>query len=403
MTKIKVFTLSLVSALILNSCTDPANIGLEVQPPSDSIIISSLLSGNFELKTVSEDSLRTDNSVSLILGQIDDQIFGTNIGGFVTQLLLTENNIDLGSNPIVDSVILSYSYSGFYGDLASFTNIEVQQINYDIYRDSVYYSNSYELNPGSMNNVDNFIISENSENPFLKINLTNDFGQSILNLGNDVLKDNSSFLEQFKGISVSSFGSNCMLYLNQSGSNSFLKVYYHNDNSNSDTLSLDFELSGDAASFSLFNNKNSLLIIDDTSQIYIQSMAGYRADISIDNIDSLKKVLDNKVINKVSLEFSLSENSQYEFNAHDKLVLVRVDENGNNVFLSDFVLEGDQYFGGYLDQDKYEFNITRYFYQLLTNSSFSSKLRLLPVGAAVNANRTIIDNEVKLKINYSEL
>ena len=66
-------------------------------------------------------------------------------------------------------------------------------------------------------------------------------------------------------------------------------------------------------------------------------------------------------------------------------------------FLSDFVLEGDQYFGGYLDQDKYEFNITRYFYQLITNSSYSSKLRLLPVGAAVNANRTIIDNDVKLK------
>ena len=100
MTKIKVLTLSLVSALILNSCTDPANIGLEVQPPSDSIVLSSLLSDKFDLKTVSEDSLRTDNSVSLILGQIDDQIFGTNIGGFVSQLLLTENNIDLGSNPL---------------------------------------------------------------------------------------------------------------------------------------------------------------------------------------------------------------------------------------------------------------------------------------------------------------
>ena len=36
-------------------------------------------------------------------------------------------------------------------------------------------------------------------------------------------------------------------------------------------------------------------------------MAGYRADISIDNIDSLKKVLDNKVINKVSLEFSFQK------------------------------------------------------------------------------------------------
>ena len=338
MTKIKTLILSLVSVLILNSCTDPANIGLEVQPPSDTIVLSSLLSNDFDLKTVSEDSLRTDNAVNLILGQIDDQIFGLNTGGFVTQLLLTENNIDLGSNPIVDSVILSYSYSGFYGDLASFTNIEVKQIDYDIYLDTVYYNNSYELNVGSLNNVDNFIISENNENPYVKVNLTNDFGQSILNLGNDVLKDNPSFLEQFKGISVSSLGSNCMLYLNPSGSNSFLKVYYHNDNSNTDTLSLDFELSGDAASFSLFNNKNSELIIDDTSQIYIQSMSGYRADISIDNIDSLKIVLNNKVINKVSLEFSISENSQYEYDAHDKLVLVRVDENGNNVFLSDFII-----------------------------------------------------------------
>ena len=403
MTKIKILILSLVSVLILNSCTDPANIGFEVQPPSDTIVLSSLLSNDFYLKTVSEDSLRTDNSVNLILGQIDDQIFGLNTSGFVTQLLLTENNIDLGSNPTVDSVILSYSYSGFYGDLASLTNIEVKQIDYDIYPDSVYYNNSYELNVGSVNNVDNFIISDNNENPFVKVNLTNDFGQFILNLGNDVLKDNPSFLEQFKGISVSSLASNCMLYLNPSGSNSFLKVYYHNDNSNTDTLSLDFELSGDAARFSLFNNKNSAIIIDDTSHLYIQSMSGYRADISINNIDSLKIVLDNKVINKVSLEFSLSENSQYEFDAHDKLVLVRVDENGNNVFLSDFVLEGDQYFGGYLDQEKYEFNITRYFYQLLTNSSYSTSLRLLPVGAVVNANRTILDNEVKLKINYSKL
>ena len=195
----------------------------------------------------------------------------------------------------------------------------MKQIDYDIYLDTVYYNNSYELNVGSLNNVDNFIISDNNENPYVKVNLNNDFGQAIFKFGNDVLKDNPSFLEQFKGISVSSLASNCMLYLNPSGSNSFLKVYYHNDNSNTDTLSLDFELSGDAASFSLFNNKNSELIIDDTSHLYIQSMSGYRADISIDNIDSLKIVLNNKVINKVSLEFSISENSQYEYDAHDKL------------------------------------------------------------------------------------
>ena len=42
-----------------------------------------------------------------------------------------------------------------------------------------------------------------------------------------------------------------MLYLNPTGSNSFLKIYYHNDESAADTLSLDFELGGDAARINL--------------------------------------------------------------------------------------------------------------------------------------------------------
>ena len=104
------FSFFLLSLLFI-SCSDPDILGLEIQPESDNILI---------FNTISDDSLRTDNVVSLTIGEIYDPIFGLNSAGFYTQLLLTENNIDLGSNPVVDSVILSYTYSGYlpFGMLA---------------------------------------------------------------------------------------------------------------------------------------------------------------------------------------------------------------------------------------------------------------------------------------------
>ena len=104
-----------------------------------------------------------------------------------------------------------------------------------------------------------------------------------MDLGDDLLKDNEAFLQEFKGISVLASATNTFLYLNPDGSNSFMKIYYHNDESGSDTLSLDFELGGDAARINLFNEKNDNSIIEDDSRIDIQSMAGYKVKIFINN------------------------------------------------------------------------------------------------------------------------
>ena len=132
-------------------------------------------------------------------------------------------------------------------------------------------------------------------------------------------------------------------------------------------------------------------------------MAGYKAKLSFDNIDTLRQLLNDKVINKATIDFNVLDDSQAEYLAHEKLVLVRVNSAGENIFLSDFLLEGDAYFGGNLSNQKYQFNITRYLHQLLTNSDFTSNLYLLPVGGAVNANRTLLEKELLLTIHYSEL
>jgi len=196
---------------------------------------------------------------------------------------------------------------------------------------------------------------------------------------------------------------NTMLYLNPNGSNSFLKIYYRNDESGSDTLSLDFELGGDAARINLFNEKNNNAIIEDDSNVHLQSMAGYKAKITLGDLDVIKDTLEGKVINKVTIDFDVESGSQSEYEAHEKLVLVRVDNEGKNVFLTDFTVEGETYFGGKIEGDIYSFNITRYFYQLLNNSSYTNDLYLMPSGAAINANRTILSKDIKLTIHYSEL
>lgn len=388
--------------IITISCTDPNILGLEIQPESDNILIFSSISSDFKIEVESEDSLRTDNVVSLTLGEIHDPIFGLNNAGFYTQLLLTENNISLGTNPLVDSVVLSYTYSGYYGEISQLDNISVQKIVTDLHNDSVYYSNSFQLTDINTDNVEEFIISENN-NPNIRIKLKNTFGQEILDLGSEILLDNETFLSEFNGLGLSASGSNAMLYLNPNGSESYFKIYYNNDENISDTLSLDFQVGGDAARVNIFNEKKSENIIGDSSKIYIQSMAGYKAKLSFNNIDTLRELLNDKVINKATIDFNVFDDSQAEYLAHEKLVLVRVNSAGENIFLSDFLLEGDTYFGGNLSNQKYQFNITRYLHQLLTNSDFTSNLYLLPVGGAVNANRTLLEKELLLTIHYSEL
>ena len=401
----KIFSLSLIVGLIAVSCTDPNTIGLEVQPTSDNILISSANFEGLTSATESEDSLRTDEAKNLILGEIDDPVFGNSLAAFYTQILLTENNTDLGTNPEADSVVLSYTYSGSYGDdLPDFTSLDVLVLQDDIYKDSVYYSTSFPIpTPGGMSYIESFSVSNDTEKPLLKVKLNNDFGDLILDLENEGLKDNEVFLENFKGISVVASAQNTMLYLNPDGSNSYFKIYYHNDESGSDTLSLDFELGGDAARINLFNEKNNNAIIEDDSNLHLQSMAGYKAKITLGDLDVIKDTLEGKVINKVTIDFDVESGSQSEYEAHEKLVLVRVNNEGNNVFLTDFTVEGETHFGGKLEGDIYSFNITRYFYQLLNNSSYTNDLYLMPSGAAINANRTILSKDIKLTIHYSEL
>ncbi|MBC8266945.1 MAG: DUF4270 family protein [Flavobacteriales bacterium] len=409
---------------LIFSCTDPNLIGLEVQPPSDGISVSLTSNkNNLKLSTISEDSLRSDEASTLLLGAINDPVFGNNQGFFLTQILLSGNSIDLGdySQIVVDSSFITYNYSGYYGAINNQVDIGIRELErpintwdfQGIFKDSVYYSNfsNWDSNPGEW--VESYsIIDEDTISPILKIKLHNlkieEFLYNAIGLGENNFIDNETFLNHFSGLMVwASSWNNTILYLNPTGTNSKMSIYYHNINDADSVLSLDFSLSGDAARVNLFNDKDMSQLLqqaDTSTNTYVQSMAGYKTVIEIQHLDTLKTFFKNKAINRVNLSFELDGTDTMNYSAHNKLFLVRVDENGKDFFLSDLILEGEEYFGGKLENGKYTFNITRYFYQLLNNEDYTNKLYLVASGGAINASRTILPkNKISFNIIYTDL
>ena len=397
------FNYLILLVVSLLSCSEPSIIGLEVQPDSEKITINSNSSNLIDFNNESEESLINNSSLNL-LGELEDNYFLKNKASFITQILLPESNLTLEENLTVDSVILSYNYSDYYGNLDGFSSIEVRKIEQDVYSDSIYYSNDFSYDDFAQlpNIAEDYYISFDSLNPLVRIKINNDIGQQILALGNTILSNNNDFLDDFKGLFVSAQTQNTILYLNPLATNSNFSIYYHNDLDSANTLS--FRLDGNAARTNIFEKVISNNILNNKENIYVESMSGYKCNISFTNLDTLQKMLAGKVVNQAIMSFELDNNLMTnDIIPHSQLHLARLDSDGNIIDLTDYVIEGSSFFGGRLENNIYNFNITRYFHELLFNGTFTNQLYLLDKSANSNANRSIIKKDVELNIIYSEI
>ena len=405
-----------VFSFILFSCKDPSEIGLDIHPESDRILIKNNSNFfNFSTNTLSEDSLRTDEPIRLLLGNLtSDPIFPKSNAHFISNLLLPSNNISFGdiTNIIVDSVILQYVIDDYYGnEIQTFPNLYVSKLTDPIYKDSSYYSNyPVVYSQSELVSVNNIVVQDSNSVSIIKISIDNSVGQEIIDGGN-ALSSNEDFLQYFYGLKVATANpsdlnlanDNTILYLNADNQKSKFSIYYRDISVNDSVMSFDLMLGGDAARVNLFNQKNIQQLNASPDSCYVQSMSSYLTSIQFNNLESIRDTLKNKVINKVNLK--LSCNDDLQFGAHEKLFLVRKNSMGVNVFLSDFVIEGESHFGGQNQSNNFTFNITRYFSDLINGASgFTGELLLLPSGAVINANRTIIPkSSFVIEVLYSEL
>ena len=391
------------------SCTDPDDLGLEIQPGSDRIIISNIETQEnfFSLSSVVDDSVRTDQSTLFLLGAYSDPVFGELKAGFSTQLLLSESMVDFGSDPKLDSAVLSFAYyqgssspnTPYYGDTSSYLNIEVGMINETLFSDSAYYSNqnfnSSTILDYSFLPQPNTYVYNNGDTigaPLLTFR-ADQVGQYILDGSSDQLVDNISFTEYLGGLTIKASNINgSILYFNLNDIKSKLTIFYN------DTSTFDLLMGSAAVKVNHFENQH---LVPSDHRV-VQSMAGYKMKVNIDeNSESYKSLMDTvkgSIINRVLLNF-YAEPSPF-LPQHDQLTLVRSE---SSLYLDD-LFEGYAHFGGFLEEDnKYSFNITKHFTKIVNEELPLEDLYLsrMPIFETINANRTIFTEEVELEIIFT--
>ena len=402
----------LISVLWL-SCNKNEELGMNVQPQENMLGVTFIDSLHISAHTVLDDSVKTDETSSNIIGSLVDPVFGLTTAGMYAQFRLTTDNVDFGDNPVCDSIFLSLAYNSFYGDTTTNLTLNVFEITDDFYLDNSYYSNdvlgTFKNNLANINFIPSFrdsvkIDGANSA-PQLRMQLKNSLGQKFIDAsGSSDLADNTNFLKYFKGLYISTNSvttKGVMLYINSLSSLSKLTMYYHNA---TDTLKYTFVLNANCARFNTFYHHkyataNSSFIQQVTSDstlgdslLYLQAMSGTRVKLKFPEVINLNN-LGNIAINKAELVIKVDPTTVDDILVPPSRLSLAINNYDETLSFLPDVVYGETYYGGTYNSttNEYRFNISKYIQNALLKGSFGDDgLILIVSGSAVLANRAVI-------------
>ena len=419
---------------ILFSCSKEG----ELIPTFDTGNLDILYTDTFSITTmvVPEDPLRTDLAVYHMLGLYNDPIYGPKSSSIYTQLSLTGTDVDFGPSPVLDSVILTMTYQGFYGDTTSDMSIHVHEITTDLSTDNDYYSNTrvtydpdplvtktFKPRPNTDVKIDFDTITRAAH---IRLNLGSTFGDKIMDgdvNGSDDLSDDETFQKYINGLYITTVDSvptttipantGGIGYFDMNTATSTVIMYYN------DTSSYEFTINSGSAKWSRFAHNYTGTDVEkhlnnditrDTTVAYISTMAGVKTKLFFNDIKSL---LDsgNVVINKAELVIPIAANTEGTFDSPVvTLAVVGISEDDSPIILPDLT-EGLDYYGGTLDatSNTYTFNIARSIHDLVYSKETDYGMYLLPSGSSITAKRIVFGtwsnpvSRIKLNITYSKL
>ncbi|MBK7852541.1 MAG: DUF4270 domain-containing protein [Bacteroidetes bacterium] len=365
-------------------CKDPDEIGLGVIPASDTLGVSASDTSTVWTRTVLEDTLRSDELSLQLLGSMNDDVFGKHTASIYTHAVLA-GVPNFGGIRQADSLVLSLSYAGYYGDTTTLQNVVV--------------------------------VAGDSVSPQMRIPLSLALADSIMALeGQSQLSTSDNFNAYFKGLYIrtdqaASPGSGSISYFNFS--NSKLTLYYHN----ADTVVKSYSFSLAGARVNSFSHDYTGTVvatqIADSNAVdslaFLQSMAGVKTKITL---PFLKHFADSGsiVVNKAQLVLTSQAGTPIKFGVPSKLLLVAIDSVGGSYFPIDYYETGG-YFGGNINSDgrTYTFNLARQIQRILDGRLRNDGFYLVVSGSSVQANRLVIGSgknasyRATLKLYYTHL
>ncbi len=410
--------------LLVSSCKKPEDgVGLNLQPEDELLNANVIDTTTLIMYTEEDDSVRTDELRVNMVGSYMDPVLGKVEASTYMQLRTDGQGVTFEEDSIViDSVILSMEYDGYYGNLDPQT-FGVYEIVDTMYHDSAYYSNSY-LNFDSTGTVfggqgwGNLIVSgEETQTPSplvntivgtdtldaqLRIPLDTVFGRYIINSADADLATNEQFVKYFRGLHVRAENptqasqEGALLYFNLEDAASKVTIYYTEEvDGVPEAKSFDLKVDDNSARFTRsphnYNSAPVAIALSDTTQgrfsTHIQTLGGLRTAINFPHIMNL---VDSGMvaINKAELVMPVEYYSGSSFFPNDVLTALMLNEDGDLAFLPGGVSSGLANYD--LDNKEYRFVISEYIQGLLKGDISSNKLIIESIDVSVTGNRCIL-------------
>ncbi len=406
--------------LFIASCTYQADeIGLDLQPADEKMLVLKTDTISIVAYTILEDSIRTDDLRTGVLGSFYDPVVGITTASLYSELRLSAVHLNFGIGAVIDSAFLTLAYSGLYGDSASALTFSVFELSENIHIDSTYFSNQtvgvfddnllgqYTFVP---NVEDSVIVGTVRRAPHLRIPLNNNLSQRLLQGPGDRFQTNDKFREFFKGLYItaspaSASGQGALISFDMISPLTGLTIHFRNESE--DSLKYDFIINAATARFNNYNHHGfsqadplfrQQVIDGDTmlgqQKIYLKPLSGTIARIRFPFLTRFAEQ-GNIVVNEARLVLPEFDDDS-DLSVPQRIVVAKgLDNQGKYTVIVDQLEPlGDRYFGGFFDNetDEYSLRITRYIQQRILNPATPDYgLYLLIPGASFNSQRLILN------------
>ncbi len=435
----------LIIPVLLSCEQDPVKAGVELLPEGDLLTVGYVDSLTVNAYTVENSSVNSGNLSVSPVGCYVDPVFGLTKGEVITEFF-PSGKLEFGSNPVTDSVIFTFNFSGYYGDSLFNPPVTIYEYTDDIIDTTANFdvSGRFDPVPVSMGSVSRLADTLD----IFRIKMTDAFGDALLNRSfeqNGVHRDtlykqvtDSMFKSYFKGIylSVDDIATGGGIYnVNLSGSETRITIYYHNDSSDVESAAFNMVLTNSANQLldkrlSLYSHDWSMSRIKylgDTEHkdtvAYLQSLAGTKVLLKIPGLDGLRSALGNISVTQAELIIPFDPPEKEVLMLYplpQKLGLRAISGDGKEKIIQDdpYYMGSEnalKYFGGYLDEEdnEYRFNIGKYLQDYWQGDQPNEGIYLfiaqntIPVYYnLVNAGRVVINSgihsdPIRLNLSYT--
>lgn len=392
---------------ILASCKRPVTeIGTSLQEDQDLLGLTTVDTLSLEMVTLREDSLETDKLSTAVLGQAYFPGFGWHRGGLATQLRLSAPDIDFGSNPIIDSLFLQFIYTGDAYGRRGTANFEVYPLLDSLSYDSAYFSNRVPaflpenlvdpaFQPVHVDPVQPIYIGDDTLAPQIRIYLTDEFGQSLLDLEPEIYASNDAWMSHLPGLFIKTSGGqneSSAAGVDIANGVSGMRMFYHND---TDTLEYAFSVNALSARLNTFDHvwEGELEPLNDplteqipgNSGLHVFSAGGVKVKFTLPNLDFLKADPET-VINKAELWLPVKEDPHFgRFTKPSELFILTQNAEGQYVSSPDQTSGAVNINGAYdASNQAFRFTLTSTFQQHLNGLLDSDELFIVSSRAGIS-------------------